>query len=165
MANEIVISGTKKDILWAISETEFEPGVIYEFKGGVQGKKRSLDANNYAWLIMDRIAKTVDSTKDEIYVHMIERYGTFVYLPVLPENVSAIENVFRVVRDRGEAVMTTKSGKKIVCRQLQCYKGSSLFDTKEMAKFIDGIISEAKPLGVEVETPDEIERIKAAWGK
>lgn len=165
MANEIVISGTKKEILWAISETEFEPDVIYEFKGGVQGKKRSLDANNFAWLIMDRLAKRVDSTKEEIYMHMLERYGSFIYLPVLPDNVGAIEEVFRIVRDRGEVEMTTKSGKKVVCRQLQCYKGSSLFDTREMSKFIDGIISEAKPLGVEVDTKEEIERIKAAWGK
>lgn len=164
MANVTTLSGTKKDILYALAEMPFEDGAIYECKIAVQGSKRSLDANNYAWLIMDRIAKTVDSTKEEIYIHMLERYGTFVYLPVLPENVAAIENVFRIVRDRGEAVMTTKSGKQIVCRQLQCYKGSSLFDTREMSKFIDGIISEAKPLGVQVETPDEIERIKAAWG-
>ena len=165
MASEIVVSGTKKEILWAISEMEFEPDAVYVFKGSVQGKKRSLDANNYAWLLLDRMAKILDSTKEEIYIHMIERYGTFVYLPVLEENVKSIENVFRVVRDRGEVVMTTASGKTVVCRQLQCYKGSSLFDTKEMAKFIDGIISEAKPLGVEVETPDEVERIKAAWGE
>ena len=165
MANEIIISGTKKEILWAISEMEFEPGIVYEFHGGPQGKKRSLDANNYAWLLLDRMAKQLDSTKEEIYVHMVERYGPFVYLPVMEANVESIEKVFRVVRDRGEVTMTTASGKRIVCRQLQCYKGSSLYDTKEMAKFIDGIISEAKPLGIEVETPDEIERIKATWGE
>lgn len=165
MANNIVISGNKKEILWQISEMEFEPDVIYEFKGGVQGQKRSLDANSYAWLLMDRLAKQVDSTKDEIYLHMLERYGTFVYLPVLEENVEAIKKVFRIVKDRGEVVMTTRSGKTVKCRQLQCYKGSSLYDTKEMARLIDGIISEAKPLGVQVETPDEVERIKAAWGR
>ena len=42
-------------------------------------------------------------------------------------------------------------------------KGSSEYDTKEMSVFIDGVVSEAKELGIQTETPEEIERLKALW--
>jgi hypothetical protein len=38
-----------------------------------------------------------------------------------------------------------------------------MYDTKEMSVLIDGIVSEAKELGIETLTPDELERIKSAW--
>jgi hypothetical protein len=44
------------------------------------------------------------------------------------------------------------------------YKGSSEFDTKEMSIFIDGIVSEAKELGIETMTPNEIARLNGLWG-
>lgn len=44
-------------------------------------------------------------------------------------------------------------------------KGSSDYDTAEMASFIDGIVSEAKELGIETLTPDELERMKQAWSQ
>ena len=49
--------------------------------------------------------------------------------------------------------------------QIQAYYGSSTYNTAEMARFIDGIVSEARWLGIETMTPAEIERMKTAWGK
>ena len=43
-------------------------------------------------------------------------------------------------------------------------KGSSQYDSAEMAKFIDRIVDEAKELEIETLTPDELERMKARWG-
>lgn len=43
-------------------------------------------------------------------------------------------------------------------------KGSSEYDTAEMAHFIDSIVEEAKELGIETSTPDELERMKQEWG-
>ena len=42
-------------------------------------------------------------------------------------------------------------------------RGSHTYDTKEMSTLIDGVVQEAKELGIETMTPDEIERMKAAW--
>ena len=44
-------------------------------------------------------------------------------------------------------------------------KGSSEYDTKEMSSFIDGIISEAKGLGIETLPPEELERMMKDYGK
>ena len=43
-------------------------------------------------------------------------------------------------------------------------KGSSQYDSAEMAKFIDHIVQEAKELGIETLTPDELARMNAEWG-
>jgi hypothetical protein len=43
------------------------------------------------------------------------------------------------------------------------WKGSHNFDTREMAIFVDGIISECKEQGIPTETPEEIERLKLIW--
>jgi hypothetical protein len=32
-----------------------------------------------------------------------------------------------------------------------------------MAKFIDGVVEEAKQLGIETKTPDEIAQLKSLW--
>jgi hypothetical protein len=42
-------------------------------------------------------------------------------------------------------------------------KGSSEYDTKEMSRFIDGIVAEAKELGIETLPPAELETMMKAW--
>lgn len=47
--------------------------------------------------------------------------------------------------------------------EVYLYIGSSKYNTKEMARLIDYVVEECKPLGIDTMTPDEIERLKAAW--
>lgn len=42
-------------------------------------------------------------------------------------------------------------------------RGQSDYNTMEMSTFIDGLVDEAKMLGIETLTYDELERMKAAW--
>ena len=41
--------------------------------------------------------------------------------------------------------------------------GSSKYNTKEMASFIDGIITECKELDIDTDTPEQIARFKERW--
>jgi hypothetical protein len=43
------------------------------------------------------------------------------------------------------------------------YKETHTLDTKEMARLIDGVVSEAQALGIETRTPDEIAQMKSLW--
>ena len=167
MASEIVISGTKRDLLWQLSEMALDPEEIYILKGGVQGKKYSLNALNYCWRLMDDIAKhpAIKSTKQEVYLDLLRRVGVFFYAPLLPENVDTAREVYRIVIDRGETVLTNQKGKTFTFHTCQCYKGIHAYDSKEMARFIDEIVEEAKALGIETATPDELEEMKAKWGE
>jgi len=127
--------------------------------------KRSLNANAYAWQLMGQIAEAMKSSNQEVYEMMLQRYSkayTYVILP--PNAVEQAKATFReshiYAQEIGECKVNGKEG-----TQLQLFYGSSTFDTKQMSRLIDGIVSEAKELNLETATPQEIERIKSEWKK
>lgn len=118
-------------------------------------KKRSVNANSYLWKICDEIAKKIGSTyKDRVYVELLKDYG--VWEDVMVKDTAA-----------GDLIRLTKYCEIMyeldgwTC--LRIYHGSHEYDTAEMSRLIDGAVAEAKLLGIETMTPDEIERLKAAW--
>jgi hypothetical protein len=137
---------------------------VYEAKIDKYREKRSLDANAYMWTILRAMAEKLNTTDKEIYREMIRRVGQTVIVPIKNE---AIETYTRRWEANGEGWQVDVMGP---CRKiegysnLRCYYGSSVYDTKEMSILLDEIVSEAKELGIDTITPDELERMKGAWG-
>ena len=123
-------------------------------------KRRSLDSNAYLWVLLSKMAAVLNTTKDELYLIMLERYGVFTHIVVKPEVVERVKQEWRTVRELGEVTINGKTG-----IQLQCYFGSSTYNTKEMSVLIDGVVSECQELGIETLPPDELESLKALWGE
>ena len=119
--------------------------------------KRSLNANNYAWKIITEIANIVRASKDEIYLKMLKRYGQSDLISVLSH--IPVEHYFKYYEEAGESELNGK-----MFTHYRVYKGSSEFDSREMSIFIDGVVSEAKELGIQTETPDELAKMKSLWG-
>lgn len=122
-------------------------------------QRRSLDANAYAWVLMQKLAEAVNSDKWHIYLRCLQRYSrAFTHVIVKESAVDRMQELYRTCIDLGKVTVNGQTG-----HQLQVYYGSSTFDTKEMSVFIDGIVSECKELGIQTMTPAELERMKAAW--
>jgi hypothetical protein len=121
-------------------------------------EKRSLNANNYAWKIITEIGNVLRAGKDEIYLKMLKRYGQSEIISVL-SNIP-IERYFKYYEEAGTSKLNGKD-----FTHYRIYKGSSEFDTREMSIFIDGVVSEAKELGIQTETPEEIVRLKSLWSE
>ena len=121
-------------------------------------EKRSLNANNYAWKLITEIANILRASKDEIYLCMLRRYGQSELISVLSH--IPIEHYVKYFEEAGESTLNGK-----LFKHYRVYKGSSEFDSREMAIFIDGIISEAKSLNIQTETPNQIAEMKARWGE
>lgn len=121
-------------------------------------EKRSLNANNYAWKLITEIGNATRLSKEEVYLRMLKRYGQ-------SEMVSALAHIpfGQFVKYFEEAGESTLNGK--LFKHYRVYKGSSEFDTKEMSIFIDGVVSEAKDLGIQTDTPDQIAKMKSLWGE
>lgn len=127
-------------------------------------KHRSLDANAYAWQLMSKLADKTNASKEEVYELMLQRYGT----PEVDENniavvISLLENINTDALNLhlfciGRGHVNGKSFK-----HYRVIKGSSEYDTKEMATFIDGIIYECKQMGIETLPPEELARMMMAW--
>ncbi len=127
-------------------------------------KKRSLDANAYSWVLIDKIAKALCSTSEEIYEELLQQYGYFLYdeedNPVI---ISMEANINPSVLNKHLKMIGEGHVQGKLFKHYKVIRGQSAYDTKEMSTFIDGIVSEAKALDIETLTPDEIERMKAAW--
>lgn len=119
---------------------------------------RSLNANAYAWLLIGQIADIVRAGKDEIYLKLLKRYGQSELISVLSH--VPIGNYVKYYEEAGESELNGK-----MFTHYRVYKGSSEFDSREMSIFIDGVVSEAKELGIQTDTPNTIAEMKARWGE
>ena len=121
-------------------------------------EKRSRNANNYAWKLITEIGNKLRMSKDDVYLLMLKRYGQ-------SEMVSVLAGVpfGKFVKYFDEVGESELKGK--LFKHYRVYQGSSEFDKQQMSIFIDGIVSEAKDLGIPTETPEQIARMKDLWGE
>lgn len=125
-----------------------------------QTRRRSLDSNAFLWVMLDKLATALHASKDELYLLMLERYGVFTHVIVKAEAVDRVISEWRTVRNLGEVTIGKSKG-----YQLQCYFGSSTYDSAEMSRLIDGVVSECKELGIETLPPCEIEAMNKEWAR
>lgn len=125
--------------------------------------KRSLDANAYAWVLMTKIANHPDvkSSKEEVYEDMLQKYG---FLDEDEEGyiVATVKASVDIARLGGHWKFYKGNGK---FNSYLAIKGSSKYNTAEMAHFIDQIVLEAQELDIETVTPKELDKMKALWGE
>ena len=119
-------------------------------------EKRSLNANAYAWKLLTEIGNILRSSKETIYLEMLKRYGQREVISVQAH--IPIQGFIKYFEEIGES---STNGK--LFKHYFVFKGSSEFDKREMAIFIDGIVDEAKALGIPTETPEQIAKMKSLW--
>ena len=123
--------------------------------------KRSLNANAYCWVLMNKIADAIKSTKEEVYREYIKNKGIF---RLITMNKEATNTFIRVWQEKGLGwICDTSESKYEGMVDVVAYYGTSSYNTKQMANFIDYVVDEAKNLGIETLPPDEIERLKSLW--
>lgn len=122
-------------------------------------EKRSLDANAYLWVMLQKMSESLLSDKWSMYLQMLKKYGQFTYIVVKPNAVEGVKKQWRECEEIGEIDV---NGTKAI--QMLCYYGSSTYDTKEMSVLIDGVVSECQELGIDTISPEEIRQMKERWG-
>ena len=148
------MTGNAEQIVkWLFTQDRDKVFEVKEYK-----EKRSLNANSYAWALMTKIADALRTSKNEIYLQMLEDYGQTLLIPV--EVGKQPDGFFKYYK-----FITTSQINGKDADWYKVFKGSSDFDSKEMAILIDGIISEAKELGIETLPPADIERLKERWNE
>ena len=138
----------------------------YELSIKKIGKRRSLNANAYFHFLVGEIAEKMNIGFDQCKVNLNLEYGTIARDEkgkkigfMLPQNID-VNTLYKYTKWFDEREI---GGAKFNCYIV--YKETHTLDTKEMAKLIDGTVQEAKQLGIETATPDELARMKALWGE
>lgn len=127
-------------------------------------KKRSKDANAYAWVLIDRIAAALSLSKEEVYRNAIKSIGGVSEVVCVLD--SAVDRLREGWEKQGLGWQTEVMDSKLPgCKNVILYFGSSTYDTKQMSLLIDHLAQDAQALGIETETPEQIARYKELWGQ
>ena len=125
-------------------------------------KRRSLDANAYAWVLIDKLAETLRMSKEEIYRLTIKDIGGNSEIVCVPEK--SLETLRRCWEHNGLGWQVETMPSKIQgCINAILYYGSSVYDTKQMSILIDRLVQDCKSVGIETMPPDKLNGLLEAW--
>jgi hypothetical protein len=126
--------------------------------------QRSLDQNRFMWALLTMLADAMNAgmkrgvTAEDCYIDLLIESGvsyTYLFIPSRDERI--IEKAcsgFRATKICG-AYTLSDSGKPLQGTRVQCFFGSSKFDTKEESQFIDSILDKLAEVGVTVDDAGE----------
>lgn len=138
---------------------EFTPGG-YEITK--EKKRRSLDANAYAWVLIDKIAAAVRLPKEEVYRNAIKEIGG-VSNVVCVRNDAVARLCWSWSRNGIGWQTETMPSKLDGCTNVILHYGSSVYDSRQMATLIDHLVEDARSLGIETMPPDKLGALLNAW--
>ena len=154
----ISIPTAYKKQVQAILDT-FKAGSEYDVQP--HRNKRSLSANAYFWKLADDLAAVLNTTKEEIYKRVIWHAGKFQVLEAVSEEAAESFCKRWCMNGLGWYAYTDK----IKPKTIYMYYGSSVYDTKEMARLIDFLQDECRRQHIEVRPKEEVEAMLKQWGE
>ncbi len=131
---------------------------------------RSLDANKYAWILMDRIAQAL-TVRDAKPYSAVDIYRDAIL------EIPGVSEIFTV---RQDAVARFRAGwehnglgwqsRTMPSRvpghvDVILYYGSSSYDSRQMGALLDYLIALGESLDVETATPEERDRLCSLWAQ
>lgn len=138
-------------------------GKTYDLTIKPHRERRSLDANAYCWVLLDRLAEKVQIPKTEIYRRYIREIGGNSETVCVVEK--AADKLCEGWAHNGIGWQTDRLPSKLEgCVNVILYYGSSTYDTRQMSRLIDMVVADCKDQGIETLTPDELDRLKDRWG-
>lgn len=158
----LLVDTNNKDI---VEQLKNENKLTIELKKWRQ--KRSLDANSYCWVLCDKIAKELCKdgtivTKEDVYKDAILQIGIFE--PFIVQEKTYM-NFKRIWEKQGLGFLVQEVSKKDKCIKVNCYYGSSTYNTKEMSLLIECIVELAKTLNIETKPQSEIDSLLKEWDR
>lgn len=120
--------------------------------------KRSMDANRYAWVLIDKIAEQMKLSKPEVYRWAIRNIGGVSETVCVMDK--AVEKLCQGWSKNGLGWQTEQFPSKIEgCTNVILYYGSSTYDKRQMSALIDSLVMECQTLGIETRPAEEIESL------
>lgn len=125
-------------------------------------EKRSLDANAYFFVLADKLAEKLNTTKEEIYRNAIKEIGG-VSETVCVKN-EAVERLCEGWRKNGIGWQTETFPSKLKgCTNVILFYGSSTYNTAQMSRLIENVVQDCHAVGIDTRTPDEIAKMLSLW--
>ena len=156
----VVVDGDKSVLGELVGKIQADPSK-YELSLTKIKKSRGLTANAYYWVLVDKVARALETSKDEIHREIIQRYG------VMDTKENGDPKVFSILAGEDPTTINPYvrpfaegfvNGKRFI--HYYVLKPSHLMSSSDFNCILAGIQSEAKELGIETLTPKEIEQLE-----
>lgn len=126
-------------------------------------KKRSLDANAYAWVLISKIAEKTNVATTEVYRSAIKEIGGNSDTVCIQDH--AVRQLCAGWERNGIGWCTEAFPSKIEgCTNVILYYGSSTYDSQQMSRLINILVQECDQLDIETKSPAELASLLDSWG-
>lgn len=129
-------------------------------------KKRSLNANSYFWQLLQELCELLELDTIEEYKRRVKELGIFRQFKIETENIKTFEKMWT---SQGIAwfceIVDTTYVEDTEFKIINAYYGSSSFNSKQMARLIDGVVQDCKVYNIETKPQEEINSLLESWGK
>ena len=162
------ITFSKKDKIKVIAETVSYLDSLEDCKQYVltikeKKNRRSLNANAYAWTLLDKLAEKTNIAKTDLYKNYIKEIGGNSDIVCVMNK--AVDDLCEGWQHNGLGWVTDTTASKIDgCTNVILYYGSSTYDTAQMSRLINLIVQDCKEFGIETLTPNELQMMCDKWG-
>lgn len=118
-------------------------------------KRRSRDANAYAWVLIDKLAAAMGLTQVEVYHELIRNIGGVSEIVCVKDE--AVSRLRAGWKHNGMGWFSETFPSKIEgCTNVILFYGSSTYDTKQMSALIDAAVEACRVYGIETLPPDQL---------
>lgn len=153
-----MIGNSKEITAWLFNQENYDQNK--KFKIEEYHEKRSLNANSYCWVLLQKLADVLKTDKISLYRKYIQEKGIFRAITL---DNKAVDTFIKLWNDKGLGWLVEVVNEGNTFTDINAYYGSSSYNTKQMANFIDYIVEECKLQGIETIPPEELERLKMEW--
>lgn len=120
---------------------------------------RTMTANAYLWVLITQIGNAMRMSKDEVYFDMLKSYGQGGAASVQEKDEERFCRSYKYNEYIGESELNGK-----LFKHYRFWVGSSEYDREEFSILLDGVVNEAKNLGIETRPQAEIESLLKEYG-
>ena len=159
----LIIRPEREDLGKAMALVRKHKDKLYNLEVKEHRKKRSLDANSYAWVLIHKLAEAMKLSPVEVYREAIRNVGNnFTPMCVREQDAEALKKNWS---SHGLGWLCENLGQSQVpgCVNLACYYGSSCYTSSQMAVLIDNLVQDCKALDIETLPPDKLDLLKEDW--
>ena len=129
-------------------------------------KKRSTNANNYFWKLLQELCEVQNLDTIEEYKKRVKELGIFRRFRIEPKDVKTFEIMWQ---DKGIAwfceIADTEYIGNVEFKIIHAYYGSSSFNSKQMSRLIDNLVQDCQAIGIETKSRAEIDSLLKEWDK
>lgn len=159
----LIIRPEREDLGKAMALVRKHKNKLYNLEIKEYRRKRSPDANAYAWVLIHKLAEVMRITPEEVYLLNIPKVGNnFTPMCVREQDVERFKKSWEA-NGLGWPVKDLGLSQVPGCRNLMAYHGSSTYDTVQMSRLIDNLVQDCKALDIETLSEEKLALLKEEW--